>query len=198
MTDTAIVPLRTDAPLWDRFFLVAPLVLVATKEDDGHDIAPKHMASPLGWQNYYGFVCSPKHATYRNIEEHEEFTVNFPRPEQVVATSMAASAREDDGRKPGLDALATRPATLVDCVLVEGCSVFLECELERIVDGFGDNSLIVGRVVAASAREDALRSPERDDNDLVHAEPPLVYLSPGRFGAVTTSHAFPFSIDFSL
>lgn len=198
MADTPILQLGTDSPLWDRFFLVAPLVLVATKEGDGYDVAPKHMASPLGWQNYYGFVCSPSHATYRNVKENEEFTVSFPRPEQVVATSMAASAREDDGHKPGLGALTTRRASTVECVLVEGCSVYLECVLERIVDGFGDNSLIAGRVVAASAREDVLRSPERDDNELVHAEAPLVYLSPGRFGSVTTSHAFPFSIDFSL
>ncbi|MGI9658975.1 MAG: flavin reductase family protein [Gaiellaceae bacterium] len=198
MSASEIVPLVTSAPVWDRFFLVAPLVLVATKEGDGYDIAPKHMAMPLGWQNYYGFVCSPKHATYRNISEHGEFTVSFPRSEQIVSTSMAASGREDDGHKPGLAALTTRPASRVDCVLVEGCSLYLECELEQIVDGFANNSLIAGRVVAAAASEDVLRSPERDDSDLLHAQAPLAYLSPGRFGMVDTTQAFPFSIDFSL
>jgi flavin reductase (DIM6/NTAB) family NADH-FMN oxidoreductase RutF len=198
MSTSETVQLATSAPLWDRFFLVAPLVLIATKEGDGYDVAPKHMASPLGWQNYYGFVCTPKHATYRNIEEHGAFTVSFPRAEQIVSTSMAASAREDDGNKPGLAALQTHRASRVDCVLVDGCSLYLECELERIIDGFGDSSLIAGRVVAAAASEDVLRSPERDDNDLLRAEAPLVYLNPGRFGTVDTTQAFPFSIDFSL
>jgi flavin reductase (DIM6/NTAB) family NADH-FMN oxidoreductase RutF len=198
MSAPEIVPLATSAPVWERFFMAAPLVLVATREGDGHDIAPKHMAFPLGWQNYYGFVCAPSHATYTNVKEHGAFTVSFPRPEQIVETSMAASAREKSGLKPGLMALRTRPATTVDGVLVDGCGVYLECELEQIIDGFGENSLITGRIVAAAASEDVLRSPERDDNELLHSRPPLVYLAPGRFGAVETSHAFPYSIDFSL
>ena len=45
-----VVPLRIEAPLWTRFFSVAPLVLVGTKEGDHYDIAPKHMAMPLAWK----------------------------------------------------------------------------------------------------------------------------------------------------
>ena len=57
------VPIPVDKPIWSRFFTVAPLVLVGTREGDGHDLAPKHMAMPLGWDNYFCFVCSPDHAT---------------------------------------------------------------------------------------------------------------------------------------
>ena len=35
--------------------------------------------------------------------------------------------------------------------------MYLECELDRIVDGFGVNSLIIGRVVAARVAEDSER-----------------------------------------
>ena len=40
-------------------------------------------------------------------------------------------------------------AGTVDGVLLEGAYMVLECRLDRIVDGFGVNSLIIGRVVAA-------------------------------------------------
>ena len=86
-----MVPLPLSAPIWDAFFTVAPLVLVGTREDDGsHDLAPKHMAMPLGWQNHFGFVCHPSHATQRNAERTGAFTVSFPRPASVVQVALAA------------------------------------------------------------------------------------------------------------
>lgn len=198
-SDHRRVPIPTDSPVWSSFFTVAPLILVATREGDGgHDIAPKHMAMPLGWQNYYCFACSPRHATQRNAEATGEFTVSFPRPERIVETSMAAAPREADDSKPALAALETVPATTVDGVLVKDAYLWLECELERVVDGFGDNSLIVGSVAAAAVDERALRTADSDDSDLIHASPLLAYLSPGRFAAVGESFSFPFPADFSL
>jgi flavin reductase (DIM6/NTAB) family NADH-FMN oxidoreductase RutF len=193
----AIVELSTAAPVWDRFFTVAPIVLVATRDaDGGHDIAPKHMAMPLGWDNFFCFACTPAHATWRNARASGAFTVSFPAPEQVLGVTMAAGGRMRDGAKPTLAALPTRAATAVDGVLVEGALVWLECELERIVDGFGQNSLVVGRVVAASADERAVRDPDVDDAELLRAAPPMAYLSPGRFAAVGDSNALPFPSDF--
>jgi len=193
------VPIPTDSPVWGRFFTVAPLVLVATREPDGrHDIAPKHMAMPLGWQNYYCFVCSPRHATQRNIQARPEFTVSFPRAGQIVETSLAAAPREEDSSKPSLAAVETFPASKVDGVLVKDAYLWLECRLARIVDGFGENSLIVGEVVAAQVDERALRASDSDDGDVIHASPLLAYLSPGRFAAVGESFSFPFPVDFRI
>ena len=192
-----LVPLPVSGPLWARVFTVAPLVLVGTREGDGHDLAPKHMATPLGWENRYAFVCSPRHATYRNALEHGAFTVSFPTRELIVGTSLAASRRVEDGSKPGLAALPIIPARVVDGVLVEGCPLYLECELERMVDGFGENSLVVGRIVAATAREDVLRDGETDDADVVGRLRPLVFLSPGRVAEIHGSEAFPLSADFA-
>jgi flavin reductase (DIM6/NTAB) family NADH-FMN oxidoreductase RutF len=192
-----VVSLSTATPIWDRFFTVAPLVLVATKEGDGFDIAPKHLATPLGWDNLYGFLCTPRHATYRNVLAHGHFTVSFPRAEQIVEAGLAAGGRLEDSSKPSLAALRTFAASVVEGVLVEGCAVFLECELERVVDGFGENSLVAGRVVAAAADERALRGPDVDDADLLQALPALAYLSPGRFAPVAGSYSFPFPFDFS-
>lgn len=192
-TRQALVRLDTSRPIWDCFYWVAPLVLIGTREEDGgHDLAPKHMASPMGWDNYFGFVCTPRHHTYGNILRDGVFTVSYPRPSQLVLTSLAASPRCDGDSKPSLDALPVVPATQVDGVLLEGASVFLECELERMVDGFGVNSLIVGRVVAAHAAEDVVRLCDGDDQQTIHQSPLLAYLYPDRFATIDDSYSFPF------
>jgi flavin reductase (DIM6/NTAB) family NADH-FMN oxidoreductase RutF len=172
-------------------------VLVGTLEVDGSaDLAPKHMAMPLGWQNWFCFVCSPRHATQRNAERTGQFTVSFPRPEQLLETSFAAAPRSEDSSKPGLAALETVAARRVDGVLLAGTSTWLECELDRIVAGFGDNTLIVGRVVAVAVEEGALREPDRDDGG-ARPRPPAARLPrPGRFAAVADSLSFPFPADF--
>ena len=183
--------------VWERVFTVAPLVIVGSKESDGtYDLAPKHMAMPLGWGDRYCFVCTPRHGTYRNVERHGVFTVSFPNHFQIVQASLAASRREPDGTKPALAALPTFPAQVVDGVFVHGCYLFLECELDRLVDLDDDARLVIGRVVAASARDDAIRDPDRDDADLLRHVSPLAYLSPSRFASVDETHSFPFPASF--
>lgn len=188
-----LVELDMNQPIWDRFFWVAPLVLVGTIEPDGsHDLAPKHMAMPMGWENYFGFVCTPRHHTYSNIQRDGAFTVSYPRPEQLVLASLAASPRFTQNEKPAMKALPVFPSTTVNGVLLSGAYMFLECELDRFVDGFGVNSLIIGRVVAARVAEDSERIDEVDDQSLVHDAPVLAYLHPGRFASISDSLSFPF------
>lgn len=192
-----LVSLETEHPIWDRFFAVAPLVVIGTREaHGGYDLAPKHMAAPLGWENYFGFVCTPAHGTYRNVRRDGAFTVSFPRPEQVVLTSLSASPRCDDGSKPITGALPTFPAETVDAVFVDDGYLFLECELHQFVDDLGDNSLIIGRIVKARVAEDELRDHELDDEDLVFKAPLLAYLYPGRFAEISRSTKMPFPAGF--
>ena len=194
----ASIHLGVDRPIWDRFFTVAPLVVVGSREPDGtYDLAPKHMAMPLGWQNYYAFVCSPGHATYRNIRRERQFTVSFPRPNDIVTTSLAASPRCDDDSKPGLTVLSTQPARVVDGVLVGECYLYLECTLHSVLDGFGANSLIVGEVVAASADEDYVRMDDRDVGEQLFQSPLLAYVSPGRYATIKETAQFPLPKGFS-
>jgi flavin reductase (DIM6/NTAB) family NADH-FMN oxidoreductase RutF len=194
-----MVSIPTGSPIWDKFFTVAPLVTVGSREGGGgYDLAPKHLAMPLGWENYYCFVCSRKHATQHNIEATQQFTVSYPRPEQILQTSMAAGPRIEDGSKPTLAALDTFPASAVDGVLVRGAYLWLECTLERILEGFGDNSLIIGKVVAASADERYLRNSETETDDPIHNAPLLAYLSPGRFATVDDSSSFPYHVNFQV
>lgn len=193
-----LIPLPTDHAIWDRFFGVYPLVIVGSKEGPQvYDLAPKHLAMPLGWENYFGFVCSPRHATYGNIRRHGVFTVSYPRPTEVLLASLAAAPRCEDLSKPSLQVLPTFPARHVEGVLVQGCYLFLECTLHSMIDGFGPNSLIVGNVVAAAAHEEALRSEERDEGDLIFEFPLLAYVSPGRLAEIRQTMAFPFPKGFS-
>jgi flavin reductase (DIM6/NTAB) family NADH-FMN oxidoreductase RutF len=193
-----IQTLELDQPIWDRFFTVAPLVLVGTRDQGGqYNQAPKHMAIPMGWDNYFGFVCTPEHATYQNVVREAVFTVTYPRPTQVVLAALAAAPRYDDDLKPSLLAVPTFPATIIDGRFVKDGYVFLECGLERIVDDFGENSLVTGRIVAAHVHEDMLRVPGGEDQDLILGAPLLAYLEPGRYSRVEQSFAFPYPKDFA-
>lgn len=188
-----LVPLGLEQPIWERFFTVAPLVVVGTREPDGgYDLAPKHMAMPMGWDNRFGFVCTPRHRTYSNARRKGAFTVTYPRPSQVVLASLAASPRCEDQTKPIVEALPTFPAQVVDGLFIEDGYLFLGCTLERVVDGFGENSLIVGEIVEAYVREEALRVSEREDQEVVRDMPLLAYLAPGYFARICEAQAFPF------
>lgn len=191
------VELPVERPIWDRFYAVFPLVIVGTKEGPGFDLAPKHMAMPLGWENHFCFVCSPRHRTYRNLVAERAFTVSYPRPSEVLLASLAAAPRWDDGTKPALAAIPTVAARAVEGVVVADSYVWLECRLREIIDGFGTNSLIIGDIVAAAAHEDVLVDAERDAAEQIFAHPLLAYVSPGRIAAIRQSTAFPFHKGWS-
>jgi flavin reductase (DIM6/NTAB) family NADH-FMN oxidoreductase RutF len=198
VTQAIVPPVELDvrSPIWERVYTVAPLVLVGTREPDGrYDLAPKHMALPLGWQNYFGFVCTPRHSTWANAVRERAFTVSWPRHAQLVQTSLAATPRCEDGSKPASGLLATWPAHRVAGVLVEGASLALECELERVIEGFGENGLVVGRVVAAWADPAALRDSDREPEDVLASAPVLVYLHPDRYAEIRHAYSFPFPED---
>jgi flavin reductase (DIM6/NTAB) family NADH-FMN oxidoreductase RutF len=197
-----LVRLDPEEPFWERFYMVAPLVVIGTRNDDGnsYNLAPKHMAAPMGWADYFGFVCTPRHKTYRNAVRHGAYTVSYPRPSQVVLASLAASPRvgppEGPRRKLSLDELPTRPATAVDGVLLEDAYLYLECALDRRVDDLGENSLLIGKVTAVHVAKDALRVSEREGADTIRENPLLAYLPPDRYATIDATNAFPFPAGF--
>ena len=167
-------------PIWERFFWVSPLAVIGTLEPDGRiDFAPKHMVTPMGWENYFGFVCTPRHSTYVNIER-----------------DAAPRCGGEQGEKPMLETLQTRPATVVKGHLLAQSYLFLECEQFKIIDGFGENSLITGKIVAAHIARDSMRTLEHDGQDLIRQAPLLAYLPPARFATVQRTFSFPFPAGF--
>lgn len=188
----------TRHPIWNRFYTVNPLVVVGTREEDESiDLAPKHMAFPMGWKNYFGFVCTPAHATYQNIKRDKAFSVSYPKPTQLIITSLTASPRCEDSTKPILQDLPTVGSESINAKCLKEAYIHLECTLEKIVDGFGANSLIVGKVIVARVDEVALRREDRDDQDVIFKAPLLAYLNPGRYTIINQSQSFPFPKDFS-
>ena len=192
-----LIELDLERPIWDRFFNVYPLVVIGTREPDGtDDLAPKHLAIPVSWKNYFGFVCTPKHRTYQNIVRTKQFTVTYARPSQVVLASLAATPRCEDGSKPIVKHLPTIPAKDVDAVLMKDGYLFLECTLHKIYDDFDANSLITGRIITARISNDALRVADGDDQHLLQQAPLLAYLHPGRFAEISNTQTMPLPKGF--
>lgn len=193
-----LVTLDTSVPIWNRFFTIAPLVVIGTKEGENYDLAPKHMATPLGLDNYFGFVCTPSHMTYHNVKREGIFTVSFPKPDQVALASLTASRRcgEEGAAKLILGNMPTFPAPNIGVPFLEDGYLFLECEHFKTVDGFGRHSLICGEITGAYVDEDYLRISEQDEQEMVYKAPLLAYLAHGRFAKVEQSLAFPFPKDF--
>lgn len=192
------VTLQPDQPWFEAVYVPAPLVIVGTKEADGSDdLAPKHMAFPLGWSDYFGFVCTPEHSTYRNAERTGVFTVSYPRPENVLEATLAAAPRDEEGDKPSLEGIDTFGGDSVDAPAVEDSYAVLECELDRTVDGFGRGSLIAGEVVGKHVHREAYRSYDDEPEEVFRRAPSLVYFYPDRFAEVEETQAFPFPEGFS-
>jgi flavin reductase (DIM6/NTAB) family NADH-FMN oxidoreductase RutF len=194
--DPDLVTLQPDQSFFETLYTAAPLVVVGTREADGSDdLAPKHMAIPLGWSDHFGFVCTPEHGTYRNVERTGAFTVSYPRPENVLDASLAAAPREGDS-KPSLTEIETVEADAVDAPAVADAYGVLECELDRIVDGFGRAGLVAGDVVAKHVHTDAYRSDDVEPEALLKRAPVLAHLYPDRFAEVSETQAFPFPEGF--
>ncbi|MAU16935.1 MAG: hypothetical protein CMH46_15515 [Muricauda sp.] len=198
LQDKKYVSLDTDIPIWDRIFTVAPLVVVGTKEQEGYDLAPKHMATPLGFDNYFGFVCTPRHGTYQNVKLTKEFTVSFPTPDQVTTTSLSATPRRMELTKSQqiIESLPIVKATSMDAPLVQDAYLYLECELFKIIDGFGENSIITGKIKSAYVHKDYIRISEKDEQEQLKNNPLLAYIAHGRFAKIGETYNFPFPKDF--
>ena len=195
--DSDLVALPIDDSLWNRFFTVAPLVVVGTKEAHGSfDLAPKHMAFPMGWSPFFGFVCTPEHRTYQNIRREQGFTVSYPQPDDILLTGLAAAPRCGDQSKTIVESLPTFKASKIDGVFLQGGYLFFECELFKIIDGFGQNSLITGKIVAARIDRAAIRVSDQDDSEVLRQTPLLAFLYPNRFASVGDTMAFPFPKGF--
>jgi flavin reductase (DIM6/NTAB) family NADH-FMN oxidoreductase RutF len=198
LENNKIQALDISRPIWPHTFTVSPLVIIGSKEDDTYDMAPKHMVSPIGFDNYFGFVCTPRHTTYGNIKKTKEFTVSFPLPDQVILTSLSASPRITTISKSKniIKALPTINASLVDALFVQGSYLYLECELYKIIDGFNENSIITGKIISAFVDKNYQRVSEKDEQQQLMENPLLAYIADGRFARITETFNFPFPKNF--
>ena len=196
--EKALISLDPSLPIWDRVFTVAPLIVIGSKGQHEDDLAPKHMATPIGFGNYFGFVCTPRHCTYDNIKETGVFSVSFPTPEQLVSISLTATPRNKHLSKyeAVIRALPTRKAESIDTLVIDGAYLYLECELYKIVDGFDDYSLITGKIRRVQVDPDFLKTTDVEEAEQILQNPLLAYIAHGRFAFIRETYKFPFPKDF--
>lgn len=194
MTDlpSPLVSLELEPPIWDRFFTVAPLVVVGTRNADGsYDLYTTHRGYPLGPTNLFAFLGPPDATATANAVRERAFAVSFLSPQQVVEASIAAAGTDEGGSHPLLAEIPTFPAQRIDARLLTNARVFLECRLERIVEDLGGSMLVVGSIVAAHVDHESRRMSDRDDYDLLRHNPLLAFVAPGRVAAIEQTDAFP-------
>ena len=192
------ISLNPKESLWEHFYTVAPLIVVGSKNNGDFNLAPKHMATPIGFSNYFGFVCTPRHVTYQNIKKEKKFTVSFVKPSQLVTASLAASPRGENKKnfKEVIKCLSTFSTSKKNNLFITDSYVLFECSLYKVIDGFDDYSIITGKIDTAWVhKEDKIYS-DIDEQQHLYNNPLLVYISQGRFANVKETFNFPFPKNF--
>lgn len=197
--NSEMIELDVEQDVWDRCHTVHALLVVGSKEENGqYNFAPKHMAMPLGFNNHFGFMGTPRKSTYRNIMREKAFTVSFPTPNQLTITSLAATQREEDNSKPMLKNIPTTPSQHIEGYFLKDSYFQLECEFIECLGKFGEWEIIVGEIVAARVDKKRIRKTGNgiDESQQIFNNPLLAYLHPNRFSVIKESNVFPFPKEF--
>ncbi len=192
------VSLDTKKSLWEQFYTVAPLVVIGTREENGFDLAPKHMVTPIGFSNYFAFVCTPRHRTYHNIKKEGIFSVSYVKPDQILMSSIAALPRcsVEDYPRDVVQQIPTVTSEDGENIFVADSYLCFECRLHKIFDGFDDYSIITGTVEKALVHKDYMIHSDQGQQGHIYKNPLLVYVAQGRFAEVQETLAYPYPKDF--
>lgn len=192
------ISLNVKESIWEHFYTVAPLVVIGSKEDDGFDLAPKHMATPLGFSEFFGFVCTPRHNTYHNIKKHLRFSVSFVKPDQVLLSSLAAIPRcaVNNFSKEITNQIPTVTTKNGASIFLQDSYVMLDCALHKVIDGFDDYSLITGRIEQAMVHKNYKIVSDEGHQKQIYDHPLLAYIAQGRFASIKETLSYPYPKDF--
>jgi flavin reductase (DIM6/NTAB) family NADH-FMN oxidoreductase RutF len=146
--------LEWQAKSWkrDMAMIVRPIVVISTISKEGvPNAALKTNFMNVSVLEEVAFGCFPAHDTHRNVIETGEFVVNVPSGdilEKIMVTAVDFPHNVNEIEKAGLTAI---PSEKVKPPRIEECKLHLECKLKWRKD-----TIIVGKVVAASADEDLI------------------------------------------
>jgi flavin reductase (DIM6/NTAB) family NADH-FMN oxidoreductase RutF len=146
--------LEWQAKSWkrDMAMIVRPFVVISTISKEGvPNAALKTNFMNVSVLEEVAFGCFPGHDTHRNVIETGDFVVNVPSEdiiEKVMVTAVDFPHNINEIEKAGLTAI---PSEEVKPPRIEECKLHLECKLKWRKD-----TIIVGKVVAASADEDLI------------------------------------------
>jgi len=192
------INLNVKESIWEHFYTVAPLVVVGSKEKNGFDLAPKHMVTPIGFSDYIGFVCTPRHTTYHNILKTKRFTLSFVKPDQILLSSIAAIPRcsVDSFPMDITDNIPTISTQEGENIFIADSYVLMDCDLHKIIDGFDDYSIITGKIKSAMVHKDYKVVSDEGQQELIYENPLLAYVAQGRFASIKKTMKYPYPKDF--
>ena len=192
------ISLDVKESIWEHFYTVAPLVVIGTKEDHGFDLAPKHMVTPLGFSDYFGFVCTPRHNTYHNIKKSHRFSVSFVKPDQILLSSLAAMPRcaVQDFPKEITNQIPTVMSEDGGAIFLRDSYVMLDCSIYKIIDGFDDYSMITGKINKAQVHKHYKIISDEGHQKQIYDHPLLAYIAQGRFANIKETMSYPYPKDF--
>lgn len=127
------------------------------------------------------FAIRPQRYSYELLQENPAFVVNAMAYEQAVDVLFCGRYTGRNVDKFAMANLTPIDAQAVNAPAIAEALAHIECEVEMECEA-GDHIILVGRVVAASANEEAMT--EDGYRDIV-AAPPLLHLGGDRF--TTTS-----------
>jgi flavin reductase (DIM6/NTAB) family NADH-FMN oxidoreductase RutF len=152
------------------------LVTCAGKDGQPNAIAiawlmPVSVTPPL-----LAFAIRPQRHSYKLLQENPSFVVNAMAYQQAVEVLFCGRCSGRDVDKFATAGLTSVPAQAVDAPAIGEALAHVECKVEAEYPA-GDHVIVVGRVMAASAKEGMLIENWRD----LDAAPPLFHLGGNRF-----------------
>jgi flavin reductase (DIM6/NTAB) family NADH-FMN oxidoreductase RutF len=147
-----------DVESFYRVLAPRPTIIVTTVNSEGKvNAAPFSFTMPVSVNPPLIAVASvPRHHTYQNLEETQEFVVNIPTADilnQLWVTGEKFPEGVNEIEKAGLTEVASRE---VSPPWIKECLAHMECKVEFVRE-CGDHHLVVGRVLKVGVREDAIR-----------------------------------------
>jgi flavin reductase (DIM6/NTAB) family NADH-FMN oxidoreductase RutF len=155
-----------------------PAFLITCAGQDGHPNAvaiawlmPVSVDPPL-----LAFSIRQQRYSYELLQENPAFVVNVMTYKQAVEVLFCGRCTGRNVDKFATANLTPVKAQAVNAPAIAEALAHVECEVEAKYEA-GDHIVVVGRVVAASAKEEAMIG---DFRDLV-AAPPLLHVGGDRF-----------------
>jgi flavin reductase (DIM6/NTAB) family NADH-FMN oxidoreductase RutF len=157
-----------------RLLVPGPLVLITTAWRSQSDVMPCAWTMPLSSEPpLVGVAVHSSRHTLDMLRFSEEFALNIPGPSLMNFAQYFGSVSGKDTDKFDAAKVPTFNARKVSPVLLDCCVAWIECGVEDIIR-IGDHHLVVGRVMAVSADDDAYDEQMWTLRD--GAEKPLHYL----------------------
>lgn len=147
-----------DVESFYRVLAPRPTIIVTTVNSDGKvNAAPFSFTMPVSVNPPLIAVASvPRHHTYQNLEETQEFVVNIPTVDilnQLWVTGEKFPEGVNEIQKAGLTEMTSLEVTPPR---IKECLAHMECKVEFTRE-CGDHQLVVGRVLKVNVREDAIK-----------------------------------------